>query len=70
MNERTNGHRALGRLPPSDWKHHEKYPYAAVAPATVQTVERTLPLSIQLAMGAGRPLRRWNDGFGASRSRG
>jgi hypothetical protein len=33
-----------GRLVPADWKHVERYPYEAVAPATVATVDRTLKL--------------------------
>jgi hypothetical protein len=33
-----------GRLVPGDWAHVERYPYAAVAPATVARVERALPL--------------------------
>jgi hypothetical protein len=35
---------SLGRLVPPDWRHVELYPYAAVAPPTVTTVERALPL--------------------------
>ena len=34
----------LGRLVPADWRHVERYPYAAVAPATPAAVERTLAL--------------------------
>lgn len=33
-----------GRCEPPDWRHVERYPYAAVAPPTVSAVERTLPL--------------------------
>lgn len=35
---------ALGRLVPSDTVHIERYPYSAVAPQTVEHVERTLKL--------------------------
>ncbi|MCR4443191.1 MAG: hypothetical protein QHH10_13005 [Peptococcaceae bacterium] len=35
---------SLGRIVPADWKHVEKYPYAAVSPGTVASVERTLDL--------------------------
>lgn len=34
----------LGRLIPADWRHIEKYPYAAMAPETVERVERALVL--------------------------
>jgi hypothetical protein len=34
----------LGRRVPTDWRHVERYPYAAVAPTTVDSVERDLPL--------------------------
>lgn len=34
----------LGRRTPEDWTHVDKYPFAAVAPETVATVERTLTL--------------------------
>jgi hypothetical protein len=34
----------LGRRVPTDWKHVEKYRFATIAPVTVKTVERTLPL--------------------------
>jgi hypothetical protein len=34
----------FGRLVPGDWTHVERYPYAAVLDATVDSVERTLPL--------------------------
>jgi len=34
----------LGRLIPADWRHIEKYPYAALAPETVSSVERALDL--------------------------
>lgn len=34
----------LGRRVPSDWQHVEKYPFSAVAPETVATVEKTLTL--------------------------
>ncbi|GAA4569149.1 hypothetical protein [Planotetraspora kaengkrachanensis] len=44
----TNGDRTgappLGRRAPADWRHVERYPYSAVAPETVATVERALPL--------------------------
>ena len=40
----TNGDRPLGRREPGDWEHVERYPYSAVAPVTVPTIERTLPL--------------------------
>jgi hypothetical protein len=36
--------RGLGRRVPGDWKHVEKYPYSALVPQTVRTVERALPL--------------------------
>ncbi|WP_066370635.1 hypothetical protein [Herbidospora mongoliensis] len=36
--------RPLGRRAPSDWRHVERYPYAAVAPATVPVVEHALAL--------------------------
>lgn len=35
---------ALGRRVPTDWKHVEKYPFSAVAPATVVSVNRILAL--------------------------
>ncbi|MCR4443198.1 MAG: hypothetical protein QHH10_12970 [Peptococcaceae bacterium] len=35
---------SLGRIVPSDWKHVERYPYAAVSPGTVASVERALDL--------------------------
>jgi hypothetical protein len=38
---------ALGRLPPSDYEHVEKYPLRAIMPRTVETVERTLALPTQ-----------------------
>src|SRR5690348_10038344 len=34
----------LGRLVPADWTHVERYPFAAVAPEPVATVERALRL--------------------------
>jgi hypothetical protein len=40
----NNSHPPLGRREPSDWKHVEKYPYSALAPAPVDTIERTLEL--------------------------
>jgi hypothetical protein len=36
--------RPLGRREPTDFEHVAKYPFGAVAPATVATVERTLAL--------------------------
>jgi hypothetical protein len=39
-----DGDAPLGRREPSDWKHVEKYPYAALAASPVESVERTLPL--------------------------
>jgi hypothetical protein len=36
--------RGLGRRVPGDWKHVEKYPYAALGYAAPVAVERTLPL--------------------------
>jgi hypothetical protein len=35
---------ALGRRPPPDWRHVERHPFSAVAPATVADVERVLRL--------------------------
>lgn len=35
---------SLGRIEPSDWIHVDRYPFSAVAPPTVQCVERTLRL--------------------------
>jgi len=40
----ARGQRALGRLEPTDFEHVEKYPYSAVAPVTVASVERVLRL--------------------------
>jgi hypothetical protein len=40
----NTGERPLGRLEPEDWEHVERYPFGAVIPATVDVVERTLPL--------------------------
>ena len=34
----------LGRRIPTDWRHVERYPYAAVAPQTIDSVERELSL--------------------------
>src|SRR4051812_1703173 len=34
----------LGRRTPTTWTHVQKYPYSAVAPETVTTIEKTLPL--------------------------
>jgi len=39
-----NGQLPLGRRVPADWRHVERYPYSAVAPETVTTVRRALPL--------------------------
>lgn len=36
--------RALGRRKPTNWEHVDKYPFSAVAPSTVDNVERTLVL--------------------------
>ncbi|MDX2646227.1 hypothetical protein PV341_22210 [Streptomyces sp. PA03-1a] len=38
------GEQPLGRRTPGDFRHVQRYPYAAVAPAAVPTVERQLPL--------------------------
>src|SRR5437763_9432675 len=35
---------SFGRLVPPDWRHVERYPYAAVAPPSAAAVERALPL--------------------------
>ncbi len=37
----------LGRRPPADNRHLERYPLRALLPRTVETVERTLPLPAQ-----------------------
>ena len=44
MNVGRDRARGLGRRVPEDWKHVEKYPYAALISQTVASVERTLPL--------------------------
>jgi hypothetical protein len=40
----NNSDSPLGRRKPGDWRHIEKYPYSAIAPAPVETVDRTLNL--------------------------